>query len=306
MSNYPSLSSVLSKHEFNKLNSLNNFVAARDLILRFGVNIFLIYSLFVLSTSSVIATLVIWCIYSTQFQFWGYAGLGHEAFHGRIFTSKKVNTALYIFCSALTWNNTSMFRKTHSLHHRETFSVDDTEAKSVQSWGVLDIFLYLFVDFKGMFRRIYYTLVNSLGYYPNFTRLDASHRLSAQTNLVVNVMIYSLVYVVTENLMMSFLLFIAPFSCSLVNRVLAKAQHHNLEKFSDEGALKYSRTLRLPSFLSFLYANMNYPAEHHFAPSIPYYRLPDFHNLLVEKGFIQSQSLMDFLHSTIKEIGVKQ
>ena len=71
---------------------------------------------------------------------------------------------------------------------------------------------------------------------------------------------------------------------------------------SAEGALKFSRTLILPKFLSFLYANMNYHAEHHFAPSVPYYNLPELHRILSGKGIVSSKFFFDFFNNDFKSV----
>lgn len=41
-----------------------------------------------------------------------------------------------------------------------------------------------------------------------------------------------------------------------------------------------SITLRLPKILSFIYAGMNYHAEHHLLPSMPFYNLEASSNVL--------------------------
>jgi fatty acid desaturase len=301
----PKIASVISKEEFSILKSVNNKVALMDLCKRLILNIFLVYLIFVTIRFSYVLTLIIWYIYSVQFQFWGYAGLGHEALHGRVFTSNVANQTLYAVCSALTWSNGAMFKDTHFRHHRAPFSPEDIEAKSEQKWGFWDLIGYAFIDFKSLFRRTRFTLVNSLGFYPDFTRLNLLYMRSAQLNLVFNVTVYSFVYIMSENIMITLLLIISPFSGTLLNKILAKSQHHNLEKLSDEGALKFSRTLKVPKFLRFLYANMNYHAEHHFSPAIPYYNLPEFHNLLSAQGLVESQSLSGFLYRELRSVRLK-
>ena len=136
----------------------------------------------------------------TQFHFWGYAGIGHEFLHRRVFASRRLNDFFYQFCSSVTWNNAAMFRDAHMLHHRDTFSGEDTEAKSVQNWGTRDMFRYLFVDLNGMFRKMYFVGVNSLGRYPNLEPLDSSYANSARLTLAINLSVYSFFYSVCQML----------------------------------------------------------------------------------------------------------
>jgi fatty acid desaturase len=139
-----------------------------------------------------------------------------------------------------------------------------------------------------------------MGFYPNLMRLSPRYQRAAQINLTFNAVLYSSIYTLSENLFVTLLMFIAPFSATLLNKLLAKAQHHNLDGFSNDGALKFSRTLSLPKFLSFLYANMNYHAEHHFSPATPYYHLPELHKILSSRNLITSQPFLYFLRSELK------
>jgi fatty acid desaturase len=41
-----------------------------------------------------------------------------------------------------------------------------------------------------------------------------------------------------------------------------------------------TRTVILNPVFSFLYANMNYHIEHHMFPMVPFYRLPELHDLI--------------------------
>ncbi|WP_239236995.1 fatty acid desaturase [Comamonas aquatica] len=74
----------------------------------------------------------------------------------------------------------------------------------------------------------------------------------------------------------------------------------DLKTKKDDGPLQFSRTMKLPYVLSFLYANMNYHAEHHLAPSIPFYNLPEFHKILLRNGYIESTTLRDFFLEILK------
>ena len=65
--------------------------------------------------------------------------------------------------------------------------------------------------------------------------------------------------------------------------LLASAQHCGrstaTQDFRDN-----SRTVLLPAWLSFFYWNMNYHVEHHMFPMVPYYRLPELHEVMKTDG----------------------
>lgn len=294
---------VLTREQFKVLNTTNDRIAMAHMLMRLLLNFSLVFSLIYASREGFyLGVLLVWIAYSIQFHFWGYAGIGHELLHRRVFSSKSLNDLLFQFCSSLTWNNAAMFRNTHMLHHRDAFSEDDAEAKSVQDWSVISFSGYLLIDIKMMIRRISYVIINAFGYYPNLAPLDSSYTTSARITLATNFLLYSLFYFLSNDAIVSLLLLVSPFSFSLLSKILAKAQHHELAAFREQGALKFSRTLILPKFLSFLYANMNYHAEHHFAPSIPYYNLPDFHEILIAKGLISSQSIWSFFNAEFQTV----
>jgi fatty acid desaturase len=199
-----------------------------------------------------------------------------------------------------------MFRDTHMLHHRQTFSEQDVEAQSVRNWSLLNVVEYAFIDVRALVRRVFYVTINALGFYLNFSPLCANYVRSARITLLFNMILYVSLYYISRDLLVTFLMAVAPFSCSLLNKIFAKAQHHDLINFKNEGSLRYSRTLVLPKFLSFLYANMNYHAEHHFAPSVPYYNLPKMHKLLKTKRLISSQSFFSFFNEEFQTVWLKR
>ena len=125
------------------------------------------------------------------------------------------------------------------------FSTEDSEANSETRWGFWHVVGYSLIDIPTFGRRIYYTLINSFGYYPNFSHLSSKYARAARFNLLVNLIIYPALYFMTQNLVVTALAVAAPFSCTLLSKILAKAQHHDLGKFSDQGPLKFSRTLKL-------------------------------------------------------------
>ena len=295
--------SVLTKDQFQELTKTKDHIAMGHMMKRVLLNIFLVFLMIYMSQESLYVGLIgTWFAYATQFHFWGYAGIGHELLHRRVFSSKVLNDIFYHFCSSLTWNNATMFRNTHMLHHRDTFSEKDDEAHSVKNWSSIYVLEYLLIDVRTLFRRLFYVTINALGYYPNFTRLSSDYTHSARITIVINLVLYLSFYFIFRDPLVTTLMVISPFSCSLLNRILAKAQHHELLEFRDEGALKFSRTLILPKFLSFLYANMNYHAEHHFAPSVPYYNLAELHEVLKAKGFVSSQSFLSFFNGEFRTV----
>jgi fatty acid desaturase len=74
------------------------------------------------------------------------------------------------------------------------------------------------------------------------------------------------------------------FFITFFNKILGFAQHYGLSNKNDEKNYFINcRTIILPIFWSFFYANMNYHVEHHMYPTVPYYNLKKVHNELIKE-----------------------
>lgn len=278
---------ILTKEQLDELKKINNFRATVDLIFRLAGELILLALLvnLVLSKNYTLAV-VVFFIVSVWHSFWGYAGLSHELFHGRVFSNKKFTRIVLYFANALTWTNGFFFRKSHSLHHAKTFDKKDTEV-SLQPWRVLSIIQYVFVDFQVAFKRVYFALLNSLGIFPGIVMTNSESRhaqLIAIWILLFNVAIQLILWFFFENLILNLLFFLIPFSGHIINRMLAQSQHLGLSKNKNKGPVYHSRTVIVPFILEFLYSGMNYHVEHHLYPMIPYYNLPKIHSILKANG----------------------
>jgi len=109
---------------------------------------------------------------------------------------------------------------------------------------------------------------------------------------------HSLVHFILWNFLLTWyanaLWFLLPFTGQFFNRLLAQSQHVGLDHLKEEGALSHSRTLLLPRLIEFLYAGMNFHAEHHLIPAIPYYKLPKLNALLVERNLLICADAVSF------------
>ncbi len=278
---------IFSDPAVRALLRTKNHIAARDLVVRILVEIILISTTYrAFESGSFIFGFFTFYFLAIWHSFWGYAGIGHELLHGRVFSSKALNILLYYVASFLVWNNPVFFRNSHFHHHNETFSEDDAEAKGVQNWRSSDIFSYLTLDIASMLRRLWYALINSVGYSYlryRFLRIPRAHQKAAAMNLVFQISTHWIIFLYTNDFFYNFLWLILPFTGQIINKLLAQSQHIGLDEYRDLGPLKHSRSIRLPRLFSFLYAGMNYHAEHHLVPAMPYYSLPEFSRYLIER-----------------------
>ena len=295
--NYKELN--LSKEQFKELVETKNFLALRHILIRILIEVLLIFILFtVISIGSYLSLAIsLFLILALGFyhSFWGYAGIGHELFHARVFSNKAVNKLLFCFASAITYNNRAFFKYTHFKHHGKTFEDEDLEV-SIQPFSRFAILRYVLVDYVLMFRRLKYVLNNFVGIVPlGFEAIKKEVRCAAAEIITINFLVYSSIYVTTASIFVVVAFFLSQFSCSFFNKVLAQSQHLGLQSKKKNGPLHHSRTIKLPSWLAFLYANMNFHREHHLLPAVPYYNLPRLNAMLFDSGLVKKDVGVQYL-----------
>lgn len=278
----------LTKDELNRLKAQNNRIAGWHLSVRIGIELLGwlgVYSL--LNTQHYLPAGILFWFLCVWHSFWGYAGIGHEFFHQRVFSSKRLNTFFFHFSSILTWSNAELFKKSHGFHHAKPFHKDDHESKANLEWHPFNLFLYLFLDWRLLKNRLHYAIFNAFGHIP-ISSLNQKHRKKVQISAIQIVFFHFilqlLLYIWLANITFNILVFIAPFFAQILPRFLSQSQHICLEEHKNQGPLAYSRSLKLPKLMEFLYAGMNYHCEHHLYATVPYYHLPKVQQLLLQKG----------------------
>lgn len=288
---------AVSRNDRIELIRSDNLRASIDLIYRVcGEALLFVLFVYFLEIKAILAAFFFY-LCSIWHGFWGYAGIGHELHHGRVFSSQFLNKFLFRFASYITWNNPWFFERSHKYHHLKTFDGDDAEAHSLQNWSSASIFFYLTIDFPVLCRRLFYISINCLGYSfakGRIVRLDRACQLDAIYMLSFNLTIQYVIALAFDSWIINLGWFLLPFTGQFFNRMLAQSQHIGLLVLKDGGPLKNSRTLNLPKFLEFLYAGMNFHAEHHLMPGVPYYNLPKMNLLMLSKGLITPVDTFSF------------
>ena len=290
------ISDLFSKDELQELTKKNDFIAGYELALRIFIHIFLIMlTWFFMQEQYIILALACFYFNASLWHFLGYAGIGHELSHSTVFSSKKINIFFYKFFSYLTWNNPFYFSKQHMFHHKSTFHQDDVEIfrYCLPTKAIFFVRFFLF-DYLTFFKRLIYAISNAIGYEAQFKGLLFSFSkipperkeicTQARNILLIQVLLVVGSYLITHSFLLSLLLFITPFTASGFNMLLALTQHIGLDKNVLQGNLFHSRTIILPKLVAFWYANMNYHAEHHLLPSVPYYNLPILREYIHKKS----------------------
>jgi len=287
----PEIRKYISSHFIER----RDYIGYRDLIFRLIIHCLFFWVIFFLIESQQLAlALAVFFVNATLWQFWGFAGIAHELFHGTVFANKKINSLFFYVASYLTWSNPKYYINSHLFHHRKTFDSRDREIPMLNSIGIKEQINWIFLDLRNC-RRIFYVIFNSCGYEVffqgrsglslTFAKIkDLSIIFHAWAILCVNCMILFLIWFVSDSYFMVLVSGLTPFCCTWLFNSLAFWQHSGLYKHRSDGALWYARTIKLPRWIEFFYANMNYHAEHHLVAGVPYYNLPLVEKYIADTG----------------------
>lgn len=223
--------------------------------------------------------------------FFGWSGIGHELLHETVFKKRIVNRILVSIFSIYLWNNWEYHKISHKVHHRSTMITDvDYEFDPKQKpLGIWDIIISLTFNYKYFIRALHFQAQNSLNIVkgplgekyisegtPNRIKVVRAARMILTVHFTV--LIISLLF---DKIFISILFSLSPFCCNLFSRVLAISQHYKMQVNVKDPRLT-SRSIKLPRWIEFLYANMNYHIEHHMYSGIPFYNLPKARQIIME------------------------
>lgn len=221
--------------------------------------------------------------------FLGWSGIGHELLHETVFSNRKLNRYLVRFFAIYLWNNWAYHQISHRIHHRSTMvtGVDfefDPNQRRLDPW---DTFISVTFNYKYLLRALRNTYENASGTVKgglaalyivdnvsNYRRVVYAARLILATHISVFCIAW-----VMDCPIVSGVFSLSPFVFNFFSRIFAISQHYGLE-VDVEDPRKTSRSISIPRWMEFLYANMNYHIEHHMYAGIPFYNLPRARKLI--------------------------
>ena len=215
--------------------------------------------------------------------------LMHDGVHYRLFRNRRLND--WMSEVILAWPHlvsARQYRKNHFAHHRYLNTAQDPDLKRRKgdpAWvfplAVPDLAKMLFRDMTGLNAPAMLKLAASV----------ASADAVPAGFLVVRYGFYAaaLGVIIYAGALEGFALYwVIPMVTWLVliMRIRSIAEHHAIE--GPQTAYPLTRTTHATWLERILLApkNVNYHIEHHFFPSVPFYRLPELHAILLTKpGF---------------------
>lgn len=220
------------------------------------------------------------------------ATTGHEGFHFNLTRNHLLSCYVgCLFSSMLPLFCATGFFIYHWRHHRHNNSAEDPD-------------LLHFERYRSVFGRIAIArLAITLGYLLATVRVamngisgaplplsDADARRLAQFNLLCQAMWLTL-YAVLAVAAPRFLLAFVPVLCAttIISSINAYQEH----AFAAPHAEPFART-RTSRAVTLLHAGSNFHVEHHLYPSVPCWRLPRVHRLLMERHwYAEREHLLD-------------
>lgn len=265
----------------------------------------------ILGLATVVAWGSIWglfwlILYSTVHQ--SATARQHELAHGTPFRSRWLNEVFFHFSSFITLSEGNFYRWRHSRHHTHTIIVGrDPEIQSVRPPQLVTLIINLFnlktviVTARDFLKRAAGDLGAGHHFVPEVEQKKVIR--SAQAYLALVALIVLICFVIGSWLPL--LLTIGPRVVGApLYAILHFTQHAGLDEDVYDHRLN-SRTIYMNPVFRFLYGNMNYHIEHHMFPMVPYYRLPELHELIKDQCPPPKSGLIDAYRDIIPTL-IKQ
>jgi len=208
----------------------------------------------------------------------------HECGHGTAFRTRRLNNFVYQIASFMMVRNPVTWCWSHARHHTDTLIVGRDPEIVVMRPPHLARLALAFVGVNDAFEGWKRMVQNSFGY---LTPDEADYIPPIDHPQVIRIArIWLLIYLLTIALTISLQSFIPLMVVGLPR--LYGAWHHVLTGILQHGGLAdnvldhrlNSRTVYMNPISRFIYWNMNYHIEHHMYPLVPFYRLPELHELV--------------------------
>lgn len=232
--------------------------------------------------------------------------LQHDAAHGTLFQSKWGNDVLADWlCARPIWNQLHKYRPYHLVHHAKTSSAEDPDLSLVSGFptsrrSLLRKFardLSGLTGLKFLLGRLLmdagvlkWTVANDVQRLPSHGRRWWDYALDFAANsagmLLMNGLLLALLWQLGQAWLFGvwLLAYVTPFP--LLLRIRSLAEHACLPRSASPLHNTRSTTAGWLARCTVAPLRVNFHIEHHLMASVPYYRLPQLHQLLRERELV--------------------
>ena len=217
------------------------------------------------------------------------AVLMHEAGHGTLFTSRRLNQWVgQWLCALPTLGNLSTYATGHLEHHRLAGTRRDPDLPNYRAYPI---------TWESFRRKVWRDLTGQTGTKlllslakggaGNMEQPGVSDRFLLVKQVFVQTVIFGFLFL--AGIGWTWLLWFVTFMTTymLVIRLRQIAEHAAVPDLYDPDPRLNTRTVSAPLWQRFLIAPsfVNYHLEHHLMPGVPCYNLPALRTLLEKRGF---------------------
>lgn len=208
----------------------------------------------------------------------------HELSHGTPFKTRWMNDAFFHLCAFMTLREGFYYRWSHTRHHTHTLIVGkDPEIAAPRPPDVFGQFLDFFFVRDGIvqLKRLVQNASGDLTedgkhFVPDSERSKVV--LMSRVYLAAILAVISACFV-SGSILPAMFVVLPRFYGGFLSQAFNLTQHAGLNEDIYDHRLN-TRTVYMNPVFRFLYANMNYHIEHHMYPMVPFYRLPELHELI--------------------------
>lgn len=204
----------------------------------------------------------------------------HETIHATAFKTPWLNSVVAHFCGVVLLLPVIWFRQFHFEHHRHTNNPElDPELAQAKPTTLVEYITYL--SGIPVFISLLKTLFNNaLGKNSDrFINSNLHKKITLEASVYLSLYILLITLSITFNATALIYLWSIPIVIGQpFLRAYLLAEHALCPEV--DNMLINSRTTLSNAFIRFIAWNMPYHAEHHSLPSVPFYKLPEFHQHL--------------------------
>jgi len=220
----------------------------------------------------------------------GLAILMHECAHNSLFLSKKLNKWLgQVLCAAPVIADLDGYRKYHMRHHAEAGTDIDPDYPNYKNYPVTKASMVRKItrDLTGItaLKTLYAVLLMNAG----VLRYDMSYQSYSADKKLSAVTMWAVLYAVGHAWLYA-LWWLSYFTVYMVIlRIRNAAEHGSVPDLLNTDPLLHARTTYASWWERLTVAPnyVNYHLEHHLRPSVPCYRLAEFHQYLNQRGMLK-------------------
>ena len=230
----------------------------------------------------------------------------HDASHQSLFKTKWLNDiATDWLCARPIWNDLKKYRAHHLRHHSKTSTVDDPDLSLVEGFPTSkkSLMRKFFRDVSGVtglkfalgrvlmdVEKMEWTVSNDRRWISqegrHWTDYPKTFLKNSGGAIATNAALFSVLWAAGHPKLYALwvLAYLTPFP--LLLRIRSMAEHAGMP--TSHSALTNTRTTKAGYLARALVApiHVNYHKEHHLMATVPYFKLPKMHQMLLERGHV--------------------